>query len=173
MVWETGVQSQVESYQRLKWYLISPCLALSTIRLGSRVKWSNPGNGVVPTPTPWCCSYWKGSLRVTLDYGRQLFTYILGSIILSTKNDINIHIRKAWTSIDRLSIIWKSDFSNKIKEEFLQAEVEPLKDATCYFQIILEAVTYKIASVQPLTSHLTNHPSKTNKISWTILDKQW
>ena len=23
-------------------------------------------------PIPWCSSYWKGSLRVTLDYGRQL-----------------------------------------------------------------------------------------------------
>ena len=32
--------------------------------------------GVVPSPTPWCSSYWKGSLLVALDYGRQLyFTY--------------------------------------------------------------------------------------------------
>ena len=35
MAWETWVQSQVESYQRLKkWYLILPC----TIRYGSRIK---------------------------------------------------------------------------------------------------------------------------------------
>ena len=27
--------------------------------------------GVAPSPTPWCSSYRKGSLRVTLDYGRQ------------------------------------------------------------------------------------------------------
>ena len=33
----------------------------------SRVKWSNPGKGVVPSPTPWYSSYGKGSLRVTLD----------------------------------------------------------------------------------------------------------
>ena len=34
-----GVQSQVESYQRLKkWYLIPPCLTLSIIKYGSRVK---------------------------------------------------------------------------------------------------------------------------------------
>ena len=40
MVRETGVQSQLESYQRLKkWYLMPPCLTLSVIRLGSRVKW--------------------------------------------------------------------------------------------------------------------------------------
>ena len=78
MVRETGVQSQVESYQRLKkWYLMMPCLALRIIRYGSRVKWSNPGKGVAPSPTHRCSSYWKGSLRVTLDYGHQrYFTYI-------------------------------------------------------------------------------------------------
>ena len=74
---ETWVRSQIESYQRLKkWYLMPPCLTLSIIRYGSRVKWSNPGKGVAPSPTPWCSSYRKGSLRVTLNYGRLLyFTY--------------------------------------------------------------------------------------------------
>ena len=39
MAWENWVQSQVESYQRLKkWYLMPPCLTLSIIRYGSRVK---------------------------------------------------------------------------------------------------------------------------------------
>ena len=42
------------------------------IRYGSRVKWSNPGKGVMPFPTPWCSSYWKGGLLVLLGYGRQL-----------------------------------------------------------------------------------------------------
>ena len=70
----TGVQSQVELYQRLKkWYLIPPCLTLSIIRYVSRVNWRNPGKGVVPSPTPQCSSYWKGSFRVALDYGRQLY----------------------------------------------------------------------------------------------------
>ena len=40
-----------------KWYLMLPCLALSIIRCTSRVKWSNPGNGVAPSPTPCCSSY--------------------------------------------------------------------------------------------------------------------
>ena len=74
---KTWVQSQVESYQRLKkWYLMPPCLTLSIIRYGSWVKWSNPGKGVAPSPTPWCSSYRKGNLRVTLDYSRQLYLYI-------------------------------------------------------------------------------------------------
>ena len=32
--------------------------------------------GVAPSPTPWCSSYRKVSLRVTLDYGRQLYFYL-------------------------------------------------------------------------------------------------
>ena len=48
---ETRILSQVGSYQRLKnQYLMLPCLTLSIIRYGSRVKWSNPGKGVVPYP---------------------------------------------------------------------------------------------------------------------------
>ena len=68
MVRETAVQSQVEWYQRLKkWYLMPPCLTPSIIRWGSKVKWSNPGNGVTASLTPPCSSDWKGSLRVTID----------------------------------------------------------------------------------------------------------
>ena len=59
-----------------KWYRMPPCLTLSIIRYGSRVKWSNPGKGIAPFPTPWCSSYWKGSLQGTLDYGRQLYLLI-------------------------------------------------------------------------------------------------
>ena len=33
--------------------------------------------GVVPSPTPWCCCYWKGNLWVTLDYGHQIYLLIL------------------------------------------------------------------------------------------------
>ena len=32
--------------------------------------------GVAPSTTHWCSSYRKGSLRVTLDYGRQLYLLI-------------------------------------------------------------------------------------------------
>ena len=36
-----------------------PCLTLSIIRYESRVKWSNPGKWVAPSPTLQCISYWK------------------------------------------------------------------------------------------------------------------
>ena len=58
-----------------KWYLMPLCLALSIIRCGLRVKRSNPGNGVEPSPTIPCCSYWKGSPRVDLGYDRQLYFF--------------------------------------------------------------------------------------------------
>ena len=66
----------------LKWYLIPLCLTLSNIRYVSRVKRSNHGKGVAPSPTPWCSSYWKGSLLVTLDWGRQLFFYMIWTILI-------------------------------------------------------------------------------------------
>ena len=53
-----------------------PCLTLSIIRYGSRIKWVNPKKGVAPSPTPWGSSYQKRSLRDTLDYGRQLYLIV-------------------------------------------------------------------------------------------------
>ena len=50
------------------------------------------------------------------------FTY-LGSSISSTEKDINTRLTKAWTTIDRLSIIWKSDLTDKMKRSFFQAAV--------------------------------------------------
>ena len=91
MARETGVQSQVESYERLKkWYLIPPCLTLSIIRYASGVKWSTLEKGAAPSPTPRCSSYWKRSLRVAFDYGHQLyfFTYISLETCLVHKEQI-------------------------------------------------------------------------------------
>ena len=45
-------------------------------------KWSNPMKGVAPLSTPQRSSYWKGSLRVPLDYNRPTYlTYILYTYI--------------------------------------------------------------------------------------------
>ena len=47
----------------------------------------------------------------------------LGSSVSSTENDINTRLTKAWTAIDRLSIIWKLDLTDKMKRSFFQAAV--------------------------------------------------
>ena len=50
------------------------------------------------------------------------FTY-LGSSVASTERDIDTRLTKAWTAINRLSIIWKSDLTDKIKCSSFQAAV--------------------------------------------------
>ena len=50
------------------------------------------------------------------------FTY-LGSSVESTEKDIETRLTKAWTAINRLSIIWKSDLTDKMKRNFFQAAV--------------------------------------------------
>ena len=56
-----------------KMVLDATLLNIQHYKEGTRVKWNNPGNGVASFPTPWCSSYRKGSLRVNLDYGRQIY----------------------------------------------------------------------------------------------------
>ena len=41
------------------------------VRIKGKVEQSR--EGVAPSPTSWCNNYRKGSLRVTLDYGRPLY----------------------------------------------------------------------------------------------------
>ena len=48
------------------------------------------------------------------------FTF-LGSSVSSTEKDIDTRLMKAWTAIERLSIIWKSDLTDKMKCSFFQA----------------------------------------------------
>ena len=50
------------------------------------------------------------------------FTY-LGSSVSSTEKHIDTRLMKAWAAIDRLSIIWKSDLTDKMKRSFFQAAV--------------------------------------------------
>ena len=50
------------------------------------------------------------------------FTY-LGSSVSSTEKDIGTRLTKAWTAINRLSVIWKSDLTDKMKCSFFHAAV--------------------------------------------------
>ena len=94
MARETGVQSQLESYQRLrKWYLIPPSLTLSIKRYESRIRWSNPGKGVVPSSISRCSSNWKES---------QLYLYIYIYIYIycyAAMCPANYHVLAFWLFI--------------------------------------------------------------------------
>ena len=64
------------------------------VRIKGKVEPSR--EGVAPSPTSWCSSYRKGSLRVTLDYGRQLYftllLYIYANISIFGCKNIRVFI---------------------------------------------------------------------------------
>ena len=105
----------------------------------------------------------------------------------STESDVNIHIGNTWSTIDWLSIIRKSDLSDEIKRDFFQAvpasiqllwmhqmnsteihgekaRQELQKNSTCCLEQILKHYP-QTSAVRSPTSHLTNHPNMTKKIS--------
>ena len=104
MVCETGVQFQVESYQRFKkWYLMPPYLALVTIKKESKVKWSNPGNGVAPSPIPRCTvTIEKGAIE-TSSAKVVNFTYCSLLVLLFDFFSLSIQL-SILTNNPRLSI---------------------------------------------------------------------
>ena len=98
-----------------------------------------------------------------------------GSSVSSTETDINLWLAKAWTSIDRLLVIWKSDLTNKIKRSFFQAAVVSIllygcttltltwqllhKNAASNIEQILEVPPHKAATVWPPPTHHEKYPS--------------
>ena len=78
--------------------------------------------------TEYMCFNKEGDIS-TLNSGslelEDKFTY-LGSSVSSTKNDINMRLAKARIAIDRLSIVWKSGLSDKIKRNSFQTAVESI-----------------------------------------------
>ena len=87
------------------------------------------------------------------------FTY-LESSITSSENDINIQLAKAWTTINRLLIIWKTDLSDKIKYNFFQAAI---------ILILLYGCTTRM-----LTKHIEKKLDENRtRMLWVILNKSW
>ena len=110
------------------------------------------------------------------------FTY-LGSSVSSTEKDIDMRLTKAWTAIDRLSVIWKSDLTDKMKHSFFQAAVVSILlygCTTCTKRVekklhsnytwMLWAILNKSCRQHPTKQQLYGHlPSimKTIKVRWT------
>ena len=91
------------------------------------LKWAAAGIGLHLNAhkTEYMCYNEVGHIS-TLD-GTSLklvekFKY-LGSSISSSEKDISTRLTKAWTAIDNLSILWKSDLTDKMKRSFFQAAV--------------------------------------------------
>ena len=87
------------------------------------------------------------------------FTY-LGSSVSSTETDINMQLAKAWTAIDRLSVIWKSDLTDKIKHSFFQAVVTSILLYGCTTWMLTKCMEKKL-------------DSNYSRMLWAILNKSW
>ena len=70
-------------------------------------------------------------------------TYLRSNVSF-TKNYMNMRLAKAWTTIDRLSIIWKSDLSDKIRRNFFQAVVVSILLYGCTTWILTKHIEKKL-----------------------------
>ena len=68
----------------------------------------------------------------------------LGSSVSSTENHINTKL--AWSAIDRLSVIWKSDLFDKIKHNFFQAVVVSIQLYGCTTWMLTKHMEKKLDS---------------------------
>ena len=107
----------------------------------------------------------------------------LGSSVESTEKDIDTRLTKAWTAINRLSIIWKSDLTDKMKRSFFQAAVTSIllygcttwtltkrlekkldgnytrMNAACNLELVLATTPHKTPTVLPPASYHENYSS--------------
>ena len=106
------------------------------------------------------------------------FTY-LGSSVSLTEKDINMRLTKAWKATDRLSIIWKSDLTDKMKRSFFQAAIVSIqscrywtltktagearwqlhKNAASNIEQALVVTPHKALTIRPPASLHENYPS--------------
>ena len=153
-----------------KWYLMPPCLTLCIIMYGSRIKWSNPRNGVVPFPTPWCSSYWKRILWVTLDYGHQL-TYILeinDSWDRNCENFLNLcphcHLFQGDTNLNKntkIEIFHQKIFKLQDKKVItIKLEFHDLKSKAIENRFNKKQATLFTQQLGNADEELCNHPNK-------------
>ena len=112
--------------------------------------------------TEYMCFYQTGVISTLNGSYLKLvdkFTY-LGSSVSSTETDIDTWLTKVWKTINRLSVIWKSNLTDKMKRSFFQVAI---------VSILLYGCT---------TWTLTKRQEKKLdgnyiRLLWAILNKSW
>ena len=89
----------------------------------------------------------------------EKFTF-LGNSVSSIEKDIDTQLTKAWTAIDRLSIIWKSDLTDKMKCSFFQAAVLSILLYGCTTWMLTKRLKKKL-------------DGNYTRMLWAILNKPW
>ena len=68
------------------------------------------------------------------------------SSVSSIETDIDTRPVKAWTAIDRLSVIWKSDLTDEIKRSFFQAAIVSILLYGCTTWMLIKRMEKKLDS---------------------------
>ena len=84
----------------------------------------------------------------------------LGSSVSSTEKDIDTRLTRVWIAIDRLSIIWKSELTDKMKRSLFQAVVVSILLYGCTTLTLTERLGKKLEG---------NY----TRMLWAILNKSW
>ena len=84
----------------------------------------------------------------------------LGSSVSSTETDIDTWLTKAWTAINRLSVIWKSDLTDKMKPSFFQAAIVSILLYGCTTWTLTKRLEKKL-------------DGNYTRMLWAILNKSW
>ena len=128
------------------------------------LEWATAGTGlhVNAHKTEFMCFNQTGDIS-TLNGSTlklvNMFTY-LGSSVSSTETDINTWLAKVWTAIDRLSVIWKSDLTDKMKCSFFQAVIMLILLYGCTTWMLTKQMEKKL-------------DGNYTRMLWAILNKSW
>ena len=87
------------------------------------------------------------------------FNY-LGSSVSSNENNINTRLSKVWTANNKLSVLWKSDLTDKMKYSFFQAAVVLI--------LLYGCTTWKLTKFME-----KKVDGNYTRILWAILNKSW
>ena len=111
------------------------------VRIKGKVEQSR--EGVAPSPTPWCSSYRKGNLRVTLDYGRQLTVLIYSLSFTLCYRDVHYVLSmnlRSYTGINMWSLFMTSLLA--------WCTPYPKHDGRCYRDVDIESLSLSLALSQ-------------------------
>ena len=114
------------------------------------LEWATAGIGIHVNAhkTEYMCFNQTGDISTLNSSSLKLvnkFTYF-GSSVSSTETDIDTQLAKAWTAINRLSVIWKSDLTDKMKSSFFQAAVGSILLYGCTTWMLTKRMEKKLDS---------------------------
>ena len=90
----------------------------------------------------------------------QFTIFVLSWNCILLFKDIDTMLTKAWTAINRLSIIWKSDLTDKMKRNFFQAAVTSILLYGCTTWTLTKRLEKKL-------------DGNYTRMMWAILNKSW